>query len=140
MNFNLLRLCQANIGQAPHVEALTKLAPRKAKERFGLMFDKCSASFWGKILPVYLRSGETDPVQFKGLCKQISPLRYRIFRSLEKGKFVFQKSLSKTPFKPDWVSFCTPNYQGVQISGLSNVLRPLSLRALPRNHKWSQCT
>ena len=28
--------------------------------------------------------------------------------SLEKGKYVFQKSLSETPFKPDRVSFCTP--------------------------------
>ena len=41
--------------------------------------------------------------------KQFSPLRYRMFRSFEKGKFVFQKSLSETPFKPDRVSFCTPN-------------------------------
>ena len=40
-------------------------------------------------------------------CKQLSPLRYRTFISL--GKFVFQKSLSETPFKPDQVSFCTPN-------------------------------
>ena len=61
----------------------------------------------------FFRSGKTDPVQFKGhfrqgpscfskwsLCKQMSPLRARIFRSLEKGKFVFQKSLSKTPLKP----------------------------------------
>ena len=31
------------------------------------------------------------------------------FKSLEKGKFVFQKSLSETPSKPDRVSFCTPN-------------------------------
>ena len=30
------------------------------------------------------------------------------FVSLEKGKFVFQKSLSKTPLKPDRDSFCTP--------------------------------
>ena len=65
---------------------------------------------------VLFRSGKTDPVQFKGrfkqghfclqnqaLCKQFSPLEY----SLEKGKLVFQ-SLSETPFKPDWVSFCTP--------------------------------
>ena len=42
-------------------------------------------------------------------CKQFSPLRYGTFISLEKGKFVFQKSLSETPFKPDRVSFCTPN-------------------------------
>ena len=43
-------------------------------------------------------------------CKQFSPLRYRTLISLEKGKFVFQKSLSETPFKPDQVSFCTPNF------------------------------
>ena len=68
-----------------------------------------------------LRSGKTDPVQFTGrfkqgpfclkkwvFCKQFSLLRYRIFRSFRKGKFVFQKSLSETPFKPDRVSFCTP--------------------------------
>ena len=42
-------------------------------------------------------------------CKPFSPLNYRTFRSLEKGKFVFQKSFSETPFKPDQVSFCTPN-------------------------------
>ena len=35
-----------------------------------------------------------------------------MFRSLEKGKFVFQKSLSESSFKPDRVSFCTPNIQG----------------------------
>ena len=29
--------------------------------------------------------------------------------SLEKGKFVLQTSLSEIPFKPDQVSFCTPN-------------------------------
>ena len=69
-----------------------------------------------------VRSGKTDPVQFKwvfkqgpfcikkwAFCKQMSPLRYRTFRSLEKGKCVFQKSLSETPFKPDRVSFRTPN-------------------------------
>ena len=38
-----------------------------------------------------------------------SLLRYRTFLSLEKGKFVFQKSLSETPSKPDRVSFCTLN-------------------------------
>ena len=27
----------------------------------------------------------------------------------KKGKVVFQKSLSETPFKPDRVSSCTPN-------------------------------
>ena len=56
--------------------------------------------------------GKTDPVQFKGrfkqgsfcllrwaLYKQFSHLRYRIFISLEKGKFVFQKSLSEAPKK-----------------------------------------
>ena len=32
-----------------------------------------------------------------------------MFISLETGKFVFQKSLSETPFKQDRVSFCTPN-------------------------------
>ena len=30
-----------------------------------------------------------------------------LFISLEKGRFVFQKSLSETPFKLDRVSFCT---------------------------------
>ena len=43
------------------------------------------------------------------VCKQISLLWFRSFRSLEKGNFVFQKCLSETPFKPDRVSFCTPN-------------------------------
>ena len=56
-------------------------------------------------------SGKNDPVQFKGVlkqnpfclqkwafCKQFSPLRYRTFISLEKDKFVLQKSLSETPF------------------------------------------
>ena len=46
------------------------------------------------------------------VCKQFSPLRCRIFISLKKGKFVCQTSLSErteTPFKPDRVSFCTPN-------------------------------
>ena len=42
------------------------------------------------------------------LCKHFSPLRCRAFISLEKGKLVFQKCLSETPFKPDRVSFCTP--------------------------------
>ena len=37
--------------------------------------------------------------------QQFSALRYRIFISLEKGKFVFQKSLSESPCKPDRVSF-----------------------------------
>ena len=41
-------------------------------------------------------------------CKQFPPLRYRTFRSLEKGKFDLKSSLSETPFKPDRVSFCTP--------------------------------
>ena len=36
-----------------------------------------------------------------------------MFRSLEKGKFVFQKSLSETPFKPDKVSFTTSNLRRV---------------------------
>ena len=45
-------------------------------------------------------------------CKQFSPLRYRTFTSLKKGKFVLQKSLFKTPFKPDRVSFCTRNFYG----------------------------
>ena len=43
-------------------------------------------------------------------CKQFSPPKYRPFISLEKGKFVFQKSLSETPFKPDRASFCTLKY------------------------------
>ena len=34
-----------------------------------------------------------------GVCKQFSPFRYRTFISLERGKFVFQESLSGTPFK-----------------------------------------
>ena len=69
-----------------------------------------------------IRSGKTDPVQFKGFflnralfackkwafCKQFSPLRYRTFISLKKGKFVFQKSLSETPFKPDGSVFALP--------------------------------
>ena len=40
-------------------------------------------------------------------CKQFSPLRERTFVSIGKGKFVFQKSFSETPFKLDRVSFCT---------------------------------
>ena len=38
----------------------------------------------------------------------------RTFISLEKGKLVFQKFLSETPFKPDRVSFCTlKNWWGI---------------------------
>ena len=46
--------------------------------------------------------------------KHYSPLRYRIFISLKRGKFVFEKSLSETPFKPDRFSFCTPK-QGARL-------------------------
>ena len=45
-------------------------------------------------------------------CEQFSRLRYRTFVSLEKGKFVFQKSLSETPFRLDRVSFALPNFCG----------------------------
>ena len=38
-----------------------------------------------------------------------SPLRYRTFISLEESNFTFQQSLSEAPFRPDRVSFCTPN-------------------------------
>ena len=44
-----------------------------------------------------------------GACAKKTPHKYRIFITLEKGTFVFQKSLSETPLKPDRVSFCTPN-------------------------------
>ena len=50
-------------------------------------------------------------------CKQFSPLRYGSFTSLETGKFVSQKSLSETPFKPDRVSFCTPKNYMQRIPG-----------------------
>ena len=65
---------------------------------------------------MFVRSGKTDPVQFKGRFKQgpffvaykngrfasgFLSLRYRSFASLEKGKLVFQKSLSETPYKPE---------------------------------------
>ena len=50
------------------------------------------------------------------------------FISLEKGKFVFQKSLSETPFKPDRVSFCT---RKMKIGGYrfqtSSVAKPWSV-------------
>ena len=42
--------------------------------------------------------------------KQFSPLRYRTFISLKKQANLSSKFLSKTPLKPDRVSFCTPNY------------------------------
>ena len=45
-----------------------------------------------------------------GVLQAVFFSRSRIFISLEEGKFVFQKSLSETPFKPDRVSFCTPNF------------------------------
>ena len=74
----------------------------------------------GSWRPVQVRSGKTDPVQFKGVFKQ-GPFAYKngrfassflllgigLFIGLEKSKFVFQESLSETPFTPDQVSFCT---------------------------------
>ena len=44
-----------------------------------------------------------------GVVQAVFPLRLRIFIGLEKGKSVFQKCLPEIPFKPDRVSFCTPN-------------------------------
>ena len=63
------------------------------------------------------------------------PLSYRIFISLEKGEFVFQKSLSETQFKPDRVSCCTPN-------AIFNVLQSLfSLacvcKVVRKSRSWS---
>ena len=75
-----------------------------------------------EIFTPSIGSGKADLVQFEGRLKpgpfllmkmvvlqEFSPLRQRTFISLKKGKFVFQKSLFKIPFKPDWVSFGTPN-------------------------------
>ena len=48
-----------------------------------------------------------------------SPLRYRTFtreNCLKKSKFVFQKSLFKTPFKPERISSCTPNTGEMKVS------------------------
>ena len=53
------------------------------------------------------------------------PLRYRIFISLESGKFVFQTFLSETPFKADRVSSCTPNYRLFSRNSLPNLNRPV---------------
>ena len=63
---------------------------------------------------------ENDPVQFKGFFKQGPFCLYKWafckrflllgigFYKPQKCKFVFQKSPSETPFKPDRVSSCTP--------------------------------
>ena len=77
-----------------------------------------------------------------GVCKQFSPLRYRMFISLEKDKFVFQTSLSETPFKPDRVSFCTSkilslgeaNSQNISMSvfGIRSILTTTIVLALWR--------
>ena len=56
-----------------------------------------------------------------GVLQAVFSLRFRTFISLRKGKFVFQKSLSETPFKLDRLSFCTPN------SGKSSATRGLPL-------------
>ena len=43
------------------------------------------------------------------LCKQFSHLRYRIFRSLEKRKFIFQKSPPKHHLSRTGSVFALPN-------------------------------
>ena len=104
-------------GRHAHVVTLCLLTPCLNLSHSG------PSLFRRPLKTTFVRSGKTDPVQFNrafqigpfwlvkwAFCKQFSPLRYRIFRSLEKGKFVFQTSLSETPFKPDRVSFCTPNF------------------------------
>ena len=59
----------------------------------------------------------------------------KTFISLEKGKFDFQKSLSETPFKPDGVSFCTPNFTRAHAKGvvLSAFYETLSSKDTSKN-------
>ena len=91
-------------------------------------------SFFGGGSPLYefqrfcIRSGETDP--FKGRFQQglfayknvrfassFLLLRIGFLEASKKqiSKFVFQKSLSETPFKPDRLSFCTPKRKGIPL-------------------------
>ena len=55
---------------------------------------------------------------------QFSPLRYRSFISLEKANLSFKRSLSETPFKPDRVSFCTPNFKNPEKNTEKTRLKP----------------
>ena len=97
------------------------------------------------LQPPYLRSGKTDNGRFKqgpfclikmDVFKQCSPLRYGIFRSLRGGKFVFQKSLSETPFELDRVGFCTSN-SCCSVAML--YMRLVDTWAMAQPHRWPGC-
>ena len=68
-------------------------------------------------------------------CRQIFPLRYRTSiteNRRKKCKFVFQRSLFKTPFQPNRVSSCTPNYH--MLAGQFPVNQLSGFRAQKRCH------
>ena len=88
----------------------------------------------------FVRSGKTDPVQFKGVftqvsfclqkrafCKQFSPLRYRIFISLEKGKLVFQRHSPKPHLNRTRSVFALPIVVTSE-AGMLGAEKPIILR------------
>ena len=95
---------------------------------------------------------KTDPVQFKGrskqwvFCKQFSPLRYKTFRSLEKGEVVFQKSLDPKPHlnrkgsvfaHPKLLERAIHGPIPVQGETLEKVSGPLVHTNFPRKKVWT---